>query len=744
MKLNLSLRNKLFLNFLVVAVITLMLSGVINYWVSGQELEKAAGASISKSAADISDKIDRNLFERYGDVQAFQYNKIPTATNRATLTSFMNNMMQYYAPIYQLMILTDQTGRVIAVNTVDKGNKAIDSSYLIGKDFSESTWFKQSISGQIKAGQAFLEEPSFDEDVKKIFSESNGYTMNFSSPVFDAAGNIIGTWTNRMDVANINQIILDNLTVERDKGLSSAKVVLISSEGKTIYDQEGNKLNENGLATLPLGVKELLNTQKDGYLIDSNIIYGVVRSKGFASYPARNWAIIFSVDYPDAMKGLGTLKYANIGILIVSLIIAGLLTLFATKSITDPINGLVFVAEQVSRGDLAQKLPDTFLKSDQRLAGAFSTMMNNLRSLVTQVQTTANHVATASKELSETTSQTSTATEQITSAIVHVADGNSGQVSSVTEVMGQVNKLNESIELINQGAQEQKSGIDTAGNIIQEMADGIAEDRLNAQTILKSAGQSTETANQGSIAVKRTIEEMHLIRKSVLEVANKIKDLGDKSVQIGEIVQVIDDIAEQTNLLALNAAIEAARAGEQGKGFAVVADEVRKLAERSGKATKEISQLITGMQEGTNNAVKAMNQSTIEVENGVAVADKTEEALKQIINEIKETELQAENITTLTKEVAHKSEQAVSISSQMSEISFRNITMTKEMTTNSFEVDAAIRNIAGITNQNAATTQELSASSEEIGASIQEIAASTQKLSAMAQALQDEIVKFKV
>jgi methyl-accepting chemotaxis protein len=168
--------------------------------------------------------------------------------------------------------------------------------------------------------------------------------------------------------------------------------------------------------------------------------------------------------------------------------------------------------------------------------------------------------------------------------------------------------------------------------------------------------------------------------------AETVKELGKSSDQIGEIVSVIDDIADQTNLLALNAAIEAARAGEQGRGFAVVADEVRKLAERTTKATKEIAQMIKKIQTDTEGAVESMEQGTKEVESGIYLADKAGESLKDIVSI-------SQKVTDMVSQIAVASEQQSSASEQISK-----------------NVEA----ISAVTSETASGTQQVARAAEDL------------------------------
>ncbi|WP_129125847.1 methyl-accepting chemotaxis protein [Geomonas oryzae] len=223
-------------------------------------------------------------------------------------------------------------------------------------------------------------------------------------------------------------------------------------------------------------------------------------------------------------------------------------------------------------------------------------------------------------------------------------------VENSHEVAAAANQLHSTSEQIATGAEEVAAQTGTVATASEEMAATSSEIAQSCHMAATGGAEATGRARDGRMVVEQTVQVMNRIATQVKASASTVEGLGERSDQIGAIIGTIEDIADQTNLLALNAAIEAARAGEQGRGFAVVADEVRALAERTTRATREIGEMIKSIQSETKAAVSAMEEGVREVESGTREAAKSGQSLEEILRQISEVTEQVNQIATAAEE----------------------------------------------------------------------------------------------
>jgi methyl-accepting chemotaxis protein len=276
--------------------------------------------------------------------------------------------------------------------------------------------------------------------------------------------------------------------------------------------------------------------------------------------------------------------------------------------IAGPMHRLATEVDKVAGGDLRVQLTHQGNDEIGQLTASFAAMITNLRSMIGKIED-------ASRRVSST----------------------AGQVYGTAEKM--VN-----------GAEKVASQAGTVATAGEEMAATSGDIAQNCSMAAEAAKQANQKAEAGVAVVEGTVDIMNQIAERVMNTSKTVEGLGARSDQIGNIISVIEDIADQTNLLALNAAIEAARAGEQGRGFAVVADEVRALAERTTRATREIGEMIKSIQQETKSAVAAMEEGVHKVEQGHTESARSGEAIQSILQQINEVAMQVNQIATAAEE----------------------------------------------------------------------------------------------
>lgn len=374
---------------------------------------------------------------------------------------------------------------------------------------------------------------------------------------------------------------------------------------------------------------------------------------------------------------------------LITLLLAVVIGWIVSTTIAGPLQKLTKATKAMAEGDLTIE-PVQVKNKDEfgDLASSFNGMLVNLRSLVGQVHTSAEQVAASSEELMASAEQTTEATNQI--------------AASIQEVAG--------------GSKKQEVSTDESSQAMQEMMTGVQLVATATSTVADVSSEATKEADEGNVALQRVVIQMDKINESTNDSATVIQQLEERSTAIVKIIEVITGIADQTNLLALNAAIEAARAGEHGKGFAVVADEVRKLAEQSKTSADQIAGLIGEIQTDTKHAVRTMEKGTDEVASGISVVQEAGAGFKRIQSSISEMASQIQEISAVAQRMSASAEQ----------------------------VNLSIDQVAHVAKQTSENAETVAATSEEQLASMEEISLSSAALSKRAEELLTQINQFKV
>ncbi|MFT0802613.1 methyl-accepting chemotaxis protein [Bacillus swezeyi] len=392
--------------------------------------------------------------------------------------------------------------------------------------------------------------------------------------------------------------------------------------------------------------------------------------------------------YQQDSKEAGSIIMLLIIVMAASLVLSVSIGLLMTRLIAKPIKDIQALFAQTEQGDFT--VEGTYQSKDELglLTASFNKMVAGVRAIIETVGETSHQVASSSQQLSASADESTKASEYISTTIQELAAGSEQQADSV----------------------------ENSRTVIKGMTEFAGRISSNAEKAAATADQTAQMSLEGTKAINKVSVQMQSINETVVSLSEAFKHLTERSNEIGNITEVITSIAEQTNLLALNAAIEAARAGEQGKGFAVVADEVRTLAEQSARSAEQITKLIAIIQNDTKQTMNTVISATGEVKEGLVVVNEAGGAFHKIENSITEVVTQINDVTNLVK----------------------------NLTVGTSEIETAITGVKEVAETAAESTQTVSAATQEQLASMEEIAAASQILAQNAEELQHLIQKFKI
>jgi len=534
---------------------------------------------------------------------------------------------------------------------------------------AQREFFKQAMSGN----EAYVSDVI-------VTLTTNELIVVIATPVRDMNNNIIGVLQ-----ANVYLDQLSKFVTELSEGGSN--VYILSRQGTVLAHPDieyvQNQEDFSALEFVQSGLTGENTTLKTANIQGEKVIVSHYLDE------LSGWLIVVETPISIAMSSAHVLMNVSIIMFIATIIIVVLMGIYFSRRFTKPLVDLSFSIETIAGGDLRDF--DIKIKSKDEIGQLYrnlKTMTENLRGLVSNIQTVASTLASHSMQLYSVTAESTQSLTQVVATINEMAQGNSDQAIMV------------------QGSTE----------AITKVSDIVSQATAKTEVTADKAKDSLELAKEGQKALEQQSQKVEENNRYTKAVGESIQHLATMTDEIRNIIGVINSIAEQTNLLALNASIEAAHAGDAGKGFAVVAEEIRKLAEQSRSSTKKIEDIVNNINVRVNETVNNMNQ----VKESIRVMDSSALNTKESFDKI------FASITELAK-----------ISSEVSAALDEINNQTKEITNQA-------TNISSVVEETSAGMQEISAASEEQLASIETISQSSGQLENMAQELLAQVKMFKV
>ncbi|WP_134682693.1 methyl-accepting chemotaxis protein [Brevibacillus migulae] len=535
-------------------------------------------------------------------------------------------------------------------------------------------WYK---AAENTSEKVVYTKPYFDQVLNKTL-------VTASVPMYDQQKQFMSVLTGDIDLSSLQTMIAEMVVGE------TGWAFLIDSDGNYLGHPKQDKvmkvkITEESNATIAdLGKRMLAEPKGVGEFTDETGLNHVYYQK----VAMTNWTLALVMPDAEIQKPIVSLLEKLALISLAGVVIMAGLIYWYSQSMTRQIKQANELSFALAEGDFTKELEINTADEFGQMAKNFNRMTEQLKEAMGKIVMNSQIVASTSEQLTASAEQTSKATEHIAEAISEIAIGAGEQVSSTAK----------------------------SSEIVADMSHEIDEITQRIQSVTRSSVDAQQKAADGNQVVQTAMGQMNLIHDQMGVTAEIVNQLGAKSKQIDNIISLITSISSQTNLLALNAAIEAARAGEHGRGFAVVADEVRKLAEQSNDAAEQVRAIINEIQRDTEQAMNAMGDGTSVLQDGIRLVNQTGTTFTDILRAI-------EHLTSQTSEVANKVEDVNG--------GMQHMVQTIE----------AVSHIAA---QAADHTQMVAASAEQQNASMEEVSAASTMLAKMAEELQESLRMFKL
>ncbi|WP_419960643.1 methyl-accepting chemotaxis protein [Psychrobacillus sp. BM2] len=672
-----SISTKVAFALFIAIIIVFSITGFLINSYTKSILVQSVEENVSTKSDAIADQVN-NMFAEKGTIvrqiatnqEILKYLNTAGSRDEATTNS-------YYDGVLKSLDETVKTDDTIAMAWIasNKSNFLVGSNNVVSDpsfDIKGRPWYEQAL----EEDDIYFTEPYMDEVFGKMI-------LSAMKPIKEG-GNTIG-------IVAID-IFLDELPqlMQSYKMGENGYSFLLSNDGTILYHPNSELILEQKLQSLSGEIgnvgKKMVGGEKGLRLTQVN---NGLEYIGYSPVSTTNWSVGTSITQEEALSSLNTFTFMMSLYFGIACFILIVLVFFLLKRMLREIPHVTNVMEQLALGNLSKEELKSKSKDEiGKLVTSTNQLNQNLRDIISQINIVSESVSSQSEELTQSANEVKTGSEQVASTMQELAAGSETQANNASDL---------------------SSGMNNFADKVQEANENGYRIEANSKVVLNMTKDGTEL-------MKNSIVQMEKVDNIVRDSVNKVKGLDQQSQEISNLVTVIKDVSDQTNLLALNAAIEAARAGEHGKGFAVVADEVRKLAEQVSDSVTNITGIVGNIQKEAGLVSESLQGGYKEVEQGKAQIESTGKTFRKISDAVTEM---VDSITTIAENLV-------------------------EITANAQQMNGAIQEIASVSEESAAGVEQTSASSQQISSIMEEVAGSSVQLAELAEELNELVRHFKL
>ena len=660
----LKLGTKLLIGGLLTVAIPVIVIGVVAVYQSTQSITELSRSSMSNTAQSLAQGLDNILYEQIVTVRNISYqNSVIAAAEKVAMEGEKNSRKEIALAERSLIKIKEGEGeRLSSVNIVGKDGIFIASSnskVFKGTNVSAREYFKTALKGTPNVGAV-------------VISVTTGRVVcTAAAPIYGANGKTVtGVAMMAMEIKFLTDIV-DNIKVGK-----LGYAFLVDKSGLYITHPVKEKILKENISKIK-GMETLVAESGGGKSgVVEYILEGIPKIATFAPIQITGWTIVNSIPVDELYAPARFTRNVIITIGLIFLILASLLFFFFARSLTRPLIYIVGAAQKIAAGDLAVEV-----SSENRhdeigiLARAFAAMIQSLKDKAQIAQKIAGGdltVEAASLSDSDVLGNAfSTMVATLRRQIEEIVEGVNVLASSGSEIMASVSQLTA-------GAAETSTAVSETTTTVEEVKQTTDVSSQKAKHVAELGQKSVEISRTGLKSIEDTINGMNRIKEQVESIADMVVRLSEQSQAIGEIIATVNDLAEQSNLLAVNASIEAAKAGEQGKGFAVVAQEIRSLAAQSKQATTQVRNILFDVQKAISSAVMATELGSRAVEEGVRLSTQAGEAIDVLAQSVTESTNAAIQIAASSQQQFIGMDQVVSAMENIREAALQMASSTKQ------------------------------------------------------------------